>query len=277
MTREEQTAAAPDGSVRFELVVDADRVPGHYTASLRGPTIDGATLELAGALTVEPRVESGGSGGPVPTPSEMPFDDVSESSFAYDDIALIYGLGITTGTSATTYSPDDYVTREQMAAFIGRLWRNLGRLCPSALSPFVDIGAASFASDDVNCLYGLGITTGTSATAYSPDDFVTREQMAAFLGRLWRNLGTTMPSGPLTVRRYRGRLLRPPTMSTASTASVSPPEHPLPPTPLTTSSPANKWPPSWPASGASHDPGLKSGHALMPGRAQGPGPPTRSD
>ena len=43
-------------------------------------------------------------------------------SFAADDIARIYGIGITTGTSATTYSPGDHVTREQMAAVLSRLY-----------------------------------------------------------------------------------------------------------------------------------------------------------
>ena len=54
VAHEEQTTAGPDGSVRFELVIDTDRAPGQYTASLRGPVTDGATLELAGALVVEP-------------------------------------------------------------------------------------------------------------------------------------------------------------------------------------------------------------------------------
>ncbi|MCQ3813826.1 MAG: S-layer homology domain-containing protein, partial [Acidimicrobiia bacterium] len=50
--------------------------------------------------------------------------------------------------------------------------------------------ADSFASQDVGRVYGLGITTGTSNTTYSPKDQVTREQMAAFLARLYRVLTT---------------------------------------------------------------------------------------
>jgi hypothetical protein len=59
------------------------------------------------------------------TEPTSPFDDVDPTSFAYDDIALIADLGITTGTSPSTYSPDDPVTREQMAAFLARLHRLL--------------------------------------------------------------------------------------------------------------------------------------------------------
>ena len=124
-----------------------------------------------------------------------PFTDVPETSFAAGDIACIYGLGITTGTSDTKYSPDDYVTREQMAAFEARLWRALGLVCPQPATPFTDVSSTSFAIKDISCIYGLGITTGTSDTEYSPGDYVTREQMAAFEARLWRALGLTCPTG----------------------------------------------------------------------------------
>ena len=55
---------------------------------------------------------------------EVPFDDLATGSPTHwDDIARIHGLDITTGTSATTYSPLDDVTREQMASFLARLYR----------------------------------------------------------------------------------------------------------------------------------------------------------
>jgi hypothetical protein len=74
-----------------------------------------------------------------------------------------------------------------MAAFLARLYRIITREpCGGEPHPFVDVPTASFAADDVGCLYSLGVTTGTSPTTYSPDDVVTREQMAAFLARLYR-------------------------------------------------------------------------------------------
>lgn len=113
-----------------------------------------------------------------------PLIDVPVTSFAYDDVACIFNLGITTGTNATSYSPADLVTREQMAAFIARLWRALDLECPPGGHPFVDVHVNSFGFDDIACIYLLGITTGTSPTTYSPGQFVTRAQMAAFLDRL---------------------------------------------------------------------------------------------
>lgn len=114
-----------------------------------------------------------------------PFADVGPDSFAYYDVGCIAWLGVTTGTGPDTYSPDDFVTREQMAAFIARLWRAFGLDCPSGAMPFTDVSPSSFAYADVICIFELGITTGTSATTYSPGQFVNRAQMAAFLERLF--------------------------------------------------------------------------------------------
>jgi hypothetical protein len=114
------------------------------------------------------------------------FNDVPDTSFANDAIGCIKALGITTGTSSTTYSPADLVTREQMAAFIARMWTAAGNQCPTTPHGFNDVPATSFANDAIGCIKALGITTGTSTTTYSPANIVTREQMAAFIARTWR-------------------------------------------------------------------------------------------
>lgn len=124
-----------------------------------------------------------------------PFTDVPTGSFARSDIELLLDLGITTGISPTEYGPGGVVTREQMAAFLGRTWRALGEACPDTANPFDDVASTSFAHDDVGCIFGLGITTGATPTQYRPGDQVTREQMAAFLGRMWRALGNECETG----------------------------------------------------------------------------------
>lgn len=135
-------------------------------------------------------------GDPDPDPDpQTPFTDVDGSSFAYDDVALLFELGITQGVTPTEYGPDGEVTREQMAAFLGRMWRALGNDCPDGDNPFVDISADPFAYDEAACIFGLGITTGVSANEYDPSGKVTREQMAAFLARMWRALDNECPSG----------------------------------------------------------------------------------
>ena len=127
--------------------------------------------------------------------ADTPFTDVVTTSSTYDDIGRVYGLGITTGTSPTTYSPGADVTRAQMASFLARLYKALtGTDAPIADTPFTDVVTTSSAYNDIGRIYGLGITTGTSPTTYSPAANVTRAQMASFLARLYKaTTGTEAP------------------------------------------------------------------------------------
>jgi hypothetical protein len=63
------------------------------------------------------RANTGSCGGVTIT---VPFMDVQGGSIFFCSIAEAYFSGLTNGTTATTYSPADVVTREQMAAFITR-------------------------------------------------------------------------------------------------------------------------------------------------------------
>ena len=122
--------------------------------------------------------------GKTPPVADHPFTDI-EGSSAADHIARIYGLGITTGRTTTTYDPDATVTRAQMATFLSRLYTAVtGKTPPVADHPFTDIEGSS-AAQHLARIYGLGITTGRTATTYDPDATVTRAQMAVFLTRLY--------------------------------------------------------------------------------------------
>lgn len=85
--------------------------------------------DVTAATPPQPDPPDRGDGGePAPSdvcddPPSAPFVDVSVSSFAFDDVGCIFGLGVTTGTSSSTYDPAGLVTREQMASFLARWWR----------------------------------------------------------------------------------------------------------------------------------------------------------
>ncbi len=144
------------------------------------PTAPAPTTTTTTPPTIAtPAPPAPGSGGcPI---SVARFVDI-DGSFAKSDIVCIHALGITTGTSATTYSPESSVTRAEMAVFLVRTWKALGYSFHPSATPFTDIGN-SFASEDIGDIYNLGITTGTSDTTYSPHAVATRAQVAAFLAR----------------------------------------------------------------------------------------------
>lgn len=110
-----------------------------------------------------------------------PFDDLVDDAFYVEAVHWLHGAGITTGTSPTEFSPDEFVTRGQMATF---LWRLCGEITPSAASPFDDVPPGAFFATAVAWLAETGITTGVSPTAFAPHGDITRGEMAAFLKRL---------------------------------------------------------------------------------------------
>ncbi|MGI9529559.1 MAG: DUF4397 domain-containing protein, partial [Acidimicrobiia bacterium] len=104
------------------------------------------------------------------------FTDDDDSIFE-DDINAIAAFGITLATGGK-YLPDESVTRGQMAAFIKRGFQ----IGAGSATPFTDIDSSIF-KGDIEAIYAADITVGTSPTTYSPDDNVTRGQMATFLAR----------------------------------------------------------------------------------------------
>ena len=122
---------------------------------------------------------------------ETPFTDLDDVSPTFrDNIARIFGLEITLGTSQTTFSPNETVTRQQMATFLARLYKALtGVDAPVVETPFTDLDDVSPTfRDNIARMFGLEITLGTSQTTFSPNETVTRQQMATFLARLYKAL-----------------------------------------------------------------------------------------
>ena len=121
------------------------------------------------------------AGSPEPVGSTNPFVDVSADAYYAKAVQWAYEQGITGGTSATTFSPDETCTRGQMATF---LWRDAGSPAVSGEgAPFVDVSNDAYHATAVDWAYEEGITGGTSATTYSPNDPCTRGQMVTFLYR----------------------------------------------------------------------------------------------
>jgi hypothetical protein len=164
-----------------ELGVTAGTSPTTYS-----PSANVTRQQMASFLA---RLYESITGAPAPVVA-VPFNDMDTASPSHrDDIARIYGLEITTGTSPITYMPLANVTRQQMASFLARLYESItGEVAPIVPTPFHIVAEETSSSHvhDITRIYGLGITTGTSPTTYSPLDDVTRQQMASFLARFYR-------------------------------------------------------------------------------------------
>ncbi len=118
-----------------------------------------------------------------------PFIDVNENAYYYDAVLWAVEKGITGGTTAATFSPDDACTRAQMVTF---LWRANGSPVVDYAMNFTDVPADAYYAEAVRWAVSQGITAGTSATTFDPNATVTRGQTVTFL---WRANGSPVVAG----------------------------------------------------------------------------------
>jgi S-layer homology domain len=127
-----------------------------------------------------------GLGLPLPNGSDQGFNDIGFFDAATETaINQLRQLGVSFGVSSQTFNPFGAVPRWQMALFLTRLLTAVGIGLPSGASQgFTDIAAYDSATQQaINRIRQLGISTGTTATTFSPDQAVTRWQMALFVAR----------------------------------------------------------------------------------------------
>ena len=109
------------------------------------------------------------------------FSDVSKQDYFYEPVKWALENEITSGTSATTFSPYATCTRGQVATF---LWRLNGKPEPKTTNnPFVDVKESDYFYKAVLWAVEEGITAGTSATTFSPSNNCTYAQVITFLWR----------------------------------------------------------------------------------------------
>ena len=88
--------------------------------------------------------------------------------------------GVTTGTTETTFSPDAVVSRAQVVTFLNRYD---GSTASEGSNPFTDVSSDAYYAGAVNWAVANNVTTGTTATTFSPDEDCTRAQIVTFMYR----------------------------------------------------------------------------------------------
>ena len=114
------------------------------------------------------------------TAGNNPFTDVPAGAYYEDAVVWAVGKNITTGMSATTFDPNGSCTRAQIVTF---LWRAAGSPEPKTMKGFDDVASKAYYAKAVAWAVENGITTGTSASKFSPNDPCTRTQAVTFLFR----------------------------------------------------------------------------------------------
>ena len=114
------------------------------------------------------------------TTAQATFTDVPVSYEHYGAIAALAEKKILNGYTDGTFKPNQPITRAQMAKILANAFE-LSSVFETL--PFTDVFVQAESFRYINALYSYAITTGTSASTYSPGNRVTRGQLAVFITR----------------------------------------------------------------------------------------------
>ena len=120
------------------------------------------------------------AGKPMPASAANPFNDVVVGDYFYNAVLWAVEQDITKGTSETTFSPYDTVTRGQTVTF---LWRLAKQPVGNTVNPFADVPTDAYYTNAVLWAVQERITKGTSNTTFSPSEPCSRAQIVTFLYR----------------------------------------------------------------------------------------------
>ena len=120
------------------------------------------------------------AGSPAPKSTAMPFTDVAADSYYERAVLWAVENGITKGTSDTTFSPNATCSRAQIVTF---LWRSQKSPAAGSVNPFTDVSADAYYADAVLWAVKESVTSGTTATTFSPNADCTRAQIVTFIYR----------------------------------------------------------------------------------------------
>ena len=126
----------------------------------------------------------------------LPFTDVAPGAWYYDAVAWAYFNNVVSGTSATTFAPNDVITREQMAVI---LYGYTAEFAPeftgnaASLNTFPDAGSvANWAYTAMSWAVGNGLISGMGSGGESylaPQGSATRAQASAIIMRYCQLIG----------------------------------------------------------------------------------------
>ena len=126
----------------------------------------------------------------------LPFTDVTPGAWYYDAVAWAYFNNVVSGTSETTFAPNDVITREQMAVI---LYGYTAEFAPeftgnaASLNTFPDAGSvANWAYAAMSWAVGNGLISGMGSGGVSylaPQGSATRAQASAIIMRYCQLIG----------------------------------------------------------------------------------------
>ena len=153
----------------------------NYIATVNGEAYTGEeiTIVVKDSATEEPD-------------SELPYTDVSDADWFYNEVTYAYEKGIMTGINDTTFAPYDSLARAQFAIILHRL---NGEPQMEYTDRFHDVGEGLWYTDAILWAADTDVVTGYSNGNFGPADKINREQMATMMYRYAEYKGYSLEGG----------------------------------------------------------------------------------
>ena len=110
------------------------------------------------------------------------FNDVSKDAWYEPFLSHLVQLGVINGINASSFAPDDYVTRAQFVAMLASAAK-INLSVYSGRPSFDDVDTNIWYAPQVEWAYQQGIVQGRSHHLFCPNSYITREEAAVLMDR----------------------------------------------------------------------------------------------
>jgi len=110
--------------------------------------------------------------------NKLPFIDIKEKAFYMNALKDLYTKGYVTGTSKTTFSPNDNLSRAMLVTI---LWNMEGRPKVSGTNKFSDVKNGAWYTDAIVWASTNKVVNGNKDGTFTPNNNITRQEVAVML------------------------------------------------------------------------------------------------
>jgi S-layer homology domain. len=195
------------GLKRDGTVVAAKGNPGDYGYKEYGQC-DVSDWNLgkpsASEATPTPKVTPTPTPKATPAPSNTNFGDVPQKAWFAKSVDYCVKNNLVNGTSKTTFSPNNTLTRKDFVTLIGRLAGiNPKDTKYSGSAGFTDVKAGQYYAPYVVWAAKTGIVGGTGNNKFSSDSNITREDMATIIVRYMKYADKSLKNDKKAVAGFK--------------------------------------------------------------------------
>ena len=125
--------------------------------------------------------------GPVPANNSIKYNDVLKNTWYYDDVINLSNKGIISGYPDGDFKPDNYITREEVSQIAYKVVKasqmeEKGK--DKTEKDFKDVDKDRWSYEAIKFLKENDIVKGRTEDEFSPEDLITREEVAVIADRL---------------------------------------------------------------------------------------------